>query len=241
MKMSVIVPAYNEEKLIECSLQCIRRAAMAFSRVGWEHEIVVCDNNSTDRTAEVADRHGARVVFEPVNQIARARNAGASVAKGDWLLFVDADSYPSIELFAEVRAQIESGSCIGGGATLALDQPARWTFGLVGVWNSLSRIRRWMAGSFVFCEAGAFRELGGFSRELFVAEEIDFSQRLKALGKARRQKVVILHRHPLTTSARKMHLYSWREHLNFAVRMLHGPQRTFRDREACAPWYGGRR
>ena len=49
---------------------------------------------------------GATVVFEPVNQIARARNTGAAAATGDWLIFVDADSRPSAELFADVQEAI---------------------------------------------------------------------------------------------------------------------------------------
>jgi hypothetical protein len=63
---------------------------------------------------------GACLVFEPINQISRARNAGAGAAKGHWFVFVDADSFPSVELFAEVATQIEIGQCIGGGATAEL-------------------------------------------------------------------------------------------------------------------------
>ena len=138
-------------------------------------------------------------MFEPVNQISRARNAGAAVANGQWLVFVDADSFPSVELFAEMLVHIQSGRCIGGGATVELDQPARWAIGLLCVWSWLSRWRRWMAGSFIFCETRAFRHLGGFSQELFVAEEIDFSKRLNETAKRRGLQVIILHRHPLKT------------------------------------------
>jgi GT2 family glycosyltransferase len=163
------------------------------------------------------------------------------VAEGQWLVFVDADSFPSAELFAEVAAQIQSGQCIGGGVTVELDQSVRWATELTRVWNSLSRWRPWMAGSFIFCEARAFRELGGFSRELFVAEDIDFSKRLNQLSKMRRQQVIILHSHPLKTSARKIHLYSLREHLQFLLRSFLGLGKTFKNRKACTAWYDGRR
>jgi glycosyltransferase involved in cell wall biosynthesis len=83
MKISVVVPAFNEEKFIARSLRKIKAAADAFSSLGWETEIIVCDNNSTDRTAEKALAAGAIMVFEPVNQISRARNKGASAASGD--------------------------------------------------------------------------------------------------------------------------------------------------------------
>jgi len=241
VKISIVVPAFNEEKLIERSLQSIRSAATAFSHVGWEHETIVCDNNSSDRTGELATAQGARVLFEPVNQISRARNAGAAAANGQWLVFVDADSFPSAELFAEMVVQIQTGRCIGGGATVELDQPARWAIGLTCLWGYLSRWQRWMAGSFIFCEARAFRNLNGFSRELFVAEEIDFSKRLNELAKSRGKQVIILYRHPLKTSARKVHLYSLREYFFFLLRSLLRLGSTFKDREACGPWYDGRR
>lgn len=236
-----MVPAFNEEKLIEHSLKSIRNAAITFSEIGWEHEIIVCDNNSSDRTGELAKALGARVIFEPVNQISRARNTGAAAASGQWLVFVDADSYPSAEMFAEMVVQIESGRCIGGGATVEFDQASRWAIGVICVWNWLSRWQRWMAGSFIFCEARAFQDLGGFSQELFVAEEIDFSKRLNDLAKSLGRQVVILHRHPIKTSARKIHLYSSREHIFFLLRSLLGLGRTFKDRAACGPWYDGRR
>src|SRR5271170_7819256 len=122
MRISVIVPAFNEEKLIAASLQVIGAAMNSFSQRGWTSEIIVCDNNSTDSTAALARAAGATVVFEPVNQIARARNAGAAAATGDWLVFVDADSHPSAELFADVAEQIKTGRCLAGGSTVRLDE-----------------------------------------------------------------------------------------------------------------------
>ena len=241
MKISIVVPAFNEEKLIVRSLQSIRLAATAFLQIGWEYEIIVCDNNSSDQTGEFARAQGAHVLFEAVNQISRARNAGAAAANGDWLVFIDADSFPSSELFAEMAALMQTGRCIGGGATVELDPPVRWAIGIIGLWNCLSRWQRWMAGSFIFCEARAFRQLGGFSRELFVAEEIDFSKRLNELARLRGQQVSILHQQPLKTSARKIHLYSGREYIWFLLRSFLGLGRTFKDREACGPWYDGRR
>src|SRR6266705_1874053 len=87
MKISVVVPAFNEERLLPGSLGSIRAAMEGFDRLGWTSELIVCDNNSTDRTAEIAKGAGAQVVFEPVNQIGRARNTGAARAGGDWIFF----------------------------------------------------------------------------------------------------------------------------------------------------------
>src|SRR6516225_4395542 len=102
MRISIIIPAFNEERLIASTLASLQEGMEELSRRGFENELIVCDNNSTDRTAEIARSAGAKVVFEPINQIARARNRGAAAATGDWLIFVDADSHPSAELFADV-------------------------------------------------------------------------------------------------------------------------------------------
>jgi len=88
-----------EEKCLGETLGQIKSASDVLTQFGWETELIVCDNNSNDRTGEIARAAGATVVFEPVNQIARARNYGASVATGDWMVFIDADSHPDTGLF----------------------------------------------------------------------------------------------------------------------------------------------
>ena len=241
VKISIVVPAFNEERLLGGSLAQIKSAAGAFSKIGWETELIVCDNNSTDRTAEIARAAGATVVFEPINQIARARNSGAAAAAGGWLVFVDADSHPSAELFSDVAEQINSGNCLAGGATMQLDE----TYFVAGIitrlWNLTSRWKKFLAGAFIFCEADAFRKLGGFSNELFCAEELELSQRLKKLAREQGRGIVVLHRHPLVTSARKMRLYSPWNHLWFLFRAIFDTRRAMGSRESAHMWYDGRR
>ncbi len=203
--------------------------------------MIVCDNNSTDRTAEIARSAGALVVFEPVNQIARARNTGAAAACGDWLLFIDADSHPEPALFVEVAERIDSGRVLGGGVTIRLDN-GRWTARMVTtMWNLVSRTGKLMAGSFIFVEAAAFRQIGGFSHDWFAAEELDLCRRLKKLARKTKRRIVILHRHPLQTSARKADLYSPWETLWMLARVVLTGGRSLRSRETTHLWYDGRR
>jgi glycosyltransferase involved in cell wall biosynthesis len=241
VKISVIVPAFNEERLLPDSLGRIQDAIRAFTDAGWDSELIVCDNNSTDRTAEIARAAGARVVFEPINQIARARNAGASVATGDWLVFVDADSFPDIRLFRDVVDAIGSGRVLAGGATVRVDTPTRAARAVVAWWNLTSRLARWAAGSFIFCDAIAFRRIGGFGQEWFAAEEIDLFRRLKREARRTGRRIVILTRHPLVTSGRKARLYTFRDALRFHYRVLITGGRALRSPEDAFLWYDGRR
>lgn len=91
MKLSVLIPAFNEEKRIGTCIRSVHAALSANARPELQTEIIVADNNSKDATPQIARQEGAHVVFEPVNQISRARNPGARAATGDWLLFLDAD------------------------------------------------------------------------------------------------------------------------------------------------------
>lgn len=207
-------------------------------------ENVVCPrfaDNSTDRTAAIARAAGARVVFEPVNQIGRARNTGAAGASGDWIFFVDADTRPTAELFSEAADTIAAGRCLAGGSTVAYEDPYPGVALAVGIWNAMSRITRWAAGSFIFCEAAAFRETGGFSEELYASEEIDLFRRLKRMARRDRRTIVILHRHPQLSSDRKLRLYGWRRLFRFMLKTVVSRGRTLRSREDCFAWYDGKR
>jgi len=242
VRISIVLPAFNEEKLIGTSLQAVHAARAAFNIVGWESVVIVCDNNSTDRTAEIARAAGATVIFEPVNQIARARNTGARAAAGDWLIFVDADSQPSSELFADVAEVIRGGQHLAGGSTMRLENAPWWAAPFVHAWTTLSRWQHWAAGSFIFVSREAFQAVGGFDQALYASEEIDLSQRLNRLAQSRQlRSMIILHRHPLLTSARKAHLYTPWEHLRFMAKAAFSLGHSLGRRDDCPIWYDGRR
>jgi glycosyltransferase involved in cell wall biosynthesis len=242
MRVSVVLPAFNEEKLLPAALAAVKAAASAFTARGWEWECVVCDNNSTDVTSAVARAAGATVVFEPVNQIGRARDAGARVATGEWLVFIDADSTPSAELFASIATRIAEGRALGGGSTVELEPGTpRFARFVCGLWNLWSRLAGWAAGSCVWVEAAAFRTVGGFGTEYYAGEEVFLSRRLKSLARRSGRRFVILADHPLRTSSRKLKLYTLTEGGRFFFRMLFTAGRAAKRPENCEIWYDGRR
>ncbi len=253
MRLSVVIPAYNEEKLIAGTIAGVRESLRGAGLGEGEFEIIVCDNASSDATAALAAEAGARVVFEPERQIARARNVGASRARAPWLLFLDADSWPDAALMGELVTAIgdyggdyggDAGGddrVVAGGCTMRMEGvPHTIGVGLC-VWNLISRLCRWAAGAFIFCRTDAFRAIGGFGLAFYVAEEIDFSRRIKRWGASRGLRFRILHRYPLLTSGRKGALYSQREIWSVMFSMLRHPRRFFRDRQLLYLWYDGRR
>jgi glycosyltransferase involved in cell wall biosynthesis len=241
MMLSVVIPAFNEERLLPATLTALRESLKPLNAAGWQTEIIVCDNNSTDATARIAAEAGAIVVFEPVNMIARARNAGAAAARGDWILFLDADSTPSPELIADVAHHIGSGRVFAGGSTVRMDSGPFPVHFAAASWNLTSRIARWPAGSFIFVDAAVFRDVGGFATTQYVGEEIELARRLKRSPLRRGRRLIILSQHPLITSARKLRLYRPGEFLRFFLRAVLRPRHTTTSREACDIWYDGRR
>ena len=82
--ISIVIPAYNEERYLPILLDCIKKQTYK------NHEIIVADANSTDSTRQIAKKYGCKVVKGGMPGI--GRNNGAKAAKGEMLLFLDADS-----------------------------------------------------------------------------------------------------------------------------------------------------
>lgn len=237
MKVSIILPAFNEEKILPATLAAVNRARTAFQWLKWEHEVILVDNNSTDGTARIGEKYGAKVVFEPVNQISRARNRGAAAATGEWLIFIDADSFPTRNLFFRVSEEMEEADIVGGGLALRLDDsPGVGHLG-VRIWNAISSTMTWAAGSFIFIRSDAFRAIGGFSGDLFFAEELHLSEKLNSYARARNQKMVIIRDQALLTSGRKFRKYSIFTHLGLLFRLFLSGGKMIKDREQCGFWY----
>jgi glycosyltransferase involved in cell wall biosynthesis len=230
--ISFIVPAHNEEQLLGSTLQTLRGAADA---AGEPYEVIVVDDASQDRTAEIGRSAGARVERVNFRQISRTRNAGASVARGDRLIFVDADTFVSEALIRASLAALDAGA-VAGGATLRMDgNVPRWARGLVTATAAVMRRKNWFAGCYVFCTRAAFGASGGFDETLFASEEIALSKTMQRLGR------VVLLDEPVVTSGRKARSHSiWDLVVLFTMFAFRG-QRILRSRRDLDLWYGKRR
>lgn len=206
--ISILIPAYNEEKFISQTIDSIHHS---FSQVDFHsYEIIVCDNNSNDATADIAHSKGVIVVFESHHQIAKARNTAAQIAKGNWLIFIDADTLLNAELLKETIQVFKSGQIGAGGAALKFDaEKLPWMIQLwLGLWNWISITFKLAAGSYLYCYREAWFDIGGFDERMYVAEELRFSRKLKSWCRNKGLQFKILGRTPIVTSSRKMKWYT---------------------------------
>jgi len=234
---SFVVPAFNEESHLDITLTALEKCMEG--QAGHRGEIVVVDNNSSDRTAEIAKARGVRVVFEPYNQISKARNQGAAQSKGENLFFVDADTTVSPDLFRDALNLMKGGTCGGGGSVLSFDRKNGswfWRYLVPSFWNWVSRNLRLAAGSFLFCRRDFFLECGGFSEKVYAGEEIFFSRQLKKLCKKESVGFVILEDNPVITSSRKLNWFSNWQLLCLTLVVLCIPF-AIRSRRLCSFWY----
>ena len=231
---SIIIPAYDEQEWLPATLDELQTAMKAIDITG---EIIVADNNSQDRTAAIAREHGAIVVFEPMNQISRARNAGAKAAKGRYLIFLDADTILSATLLQKTLDNLSSGACCGGGAKVVYEGELPGVVrGATEVWNFFSVKFGMAAGCFIYCLKEAFDAVGGFSQNVYASEEIWFSWKLRAWGKQRHMDFRIINNPPLITSSRKLKWFSLHGIFGMFMIFCFFPF-AVRFRPLCRLWY----
>lgn len=238
--ISVIIPAYNEADYIEDTLTSAKAAA---SQYAGPVEIIVVDNNSTDKTGEIAYALGATVVFEPKNQIARARNAGAAVASGDYLVFLDADTCIEGDILSKVGGDLATGKIIGGGAWVEPDSRGPGRFLLKYLINFLLMLENVSVGPFLYCEREVFLKIGGFDEEFYAAEEFVLAKRMKAEGRKLNKKWKIIKHdkgHRIVTSSRRLGKFGGLEMVFRNAHLLWKSEKKLRQKDQCSFWYGAR-
>ena len=199
---SVVIPAYNEEKFLPDTLKYLNEVMYTVEHNG---EIIVVDNNSTDGTSEVAAEYGARVVFEPHNQISRARNTGAINSNGKYIIFLDADTHISPQLFSKAMQMLMNNGYCGGGVLVSSGiENNKIVNSIYGLVNLVCRGLKVAPGCFIFCTREGFNAIGGFNETFYAAEEVWFSNALRVWGKKHGMKFKIIENPKIKSSPRKM-------------------------------------
>jgi len=202
--ISVIVPAYNAERVLPLCLEGLKASAVA------PCEIIVVDDASTDRTAQIAEEYGARVLRMSLQSgPGAARNRAAEVAAGEILLFVDSDVVVKPDIIGRIAADLALGSEYAAVFGSYDEEPAERNF--LSQYKNLQHYFVHQLGNeeaatfWAGCGAvlrDVFLELGGFDLERYPIpsiEDIELGYRLRAAG----------HRILLDKSVKAKHLKRW--------------------------------
>ncbi len=209
--ISIVIPTLNEEKVIEKTLTRL------LSYPG-EKEIIVSDGGSTDQTVAIAQKLADMVVVHHGTMrqtIAAGRNAGAAIAHGDYVIFLDADVmipepsdfFPSlVEIFNKDARLVACTTALKVLPTLEtltdkiILTIMNWSYFIL---NNIFQIGA-ASGEVQCIRSEAFRQIGGFNEAIVVAEDQDMFQRLRRVGKTRFEPSLIAYH-----TGRRMHIVGW--------------------------------
>lgn len=234
-RISIIIPAYNEEKYIGTTLESVEKAKKVYEK---DVEVIVVNNNSTDATEKIAKSFGAKVVFEEERRIASVRNKGASVANGDILAFLDADSTITPNMFALVDEVMSSGKYIGGGTDVKLDRTSLGIFCTYCITKFPFEYILGIMVGLIFIEKKTFQELGGFDESLYCAEDSKFVLDLKSYAKKKGKKFKVITSAYVTSSARSFDKHGDWYYFKLLHKFLLHPWEVTKDKDFCKRfWY----
>ena len=198
-KLSVIIPARNEENYLPSCLKAIESARL---EAGIEVEVIVVLNRCTDNTEKIARDFGAITLKDDSKNLSIIRNKGCQTATSEILVTVDADSLVSKNMFKKIIKVMETGKYVGGGVFLKTE---RLSLGILMTGVLLLPIVlywRISAGLFFFSKQ-AYDAVGGFNEKKSSAEDIFFAIDLKKYAKTQKMKYANLFSASITTSCRK--------------------------------------
>ncbi len=201
MKISVVIPAYNEENYLPATLEKIRAG---LANADFEAETIVVDNESTDKTRLIAESFGAKVFTETEHNIAKVRNTGAKNATGSVLIFVDADTLVPVELFQKIADQMKDEKCFGGAVAVDYEPFKRkWMKYYLRGGELWQTVFNWKQGATQFCRKPVFQTIGGYDETIFMSEDVQFYRRLAKYAKRKDGYLLFVEEPRVITSARR--------------------------------------
>jgi glycosyltransferase involved in cell wall biosynthesis len=229
IKFSIVIPAYNEEKLIRRCLDSILAASAPYKG---QVEVIVVLNRCTDRTEEIALSYNCVITKEDTKNMSKIRNAGAKIARGEILITIDADNWITDNMLTEIDKKLMTGKYIGGGVKM---KPERLSLSLIAtilVFIPFFARYRWVSAGLFWCYKKDFEAINGFNENLRMAEDLDYGLRLKKWGHKCGKKYTTVSRAHMITSTRKADIHGdWMlfKHPKWLLGVLKGNVEKFAD------------
>lgn len=175
--LSIIIPTLNEEKYLPGLLEEIKKQNLS------DYEIIVADAGSKDKTVEIAKEYGCQIV--PGGLPSKGRNEGAKVAKGNLILFLDADiiSLPP-SFFEDILEEFEKRKLTIASCCLSTDGKIidKIAYGSYNLWAKLTEKIWPKAVNVALVSKEAHQKVNGFDETIKLAEDFDYAQRISKIG-----------------------------------------------------------
>lgn len=176
MKISIVIPTLNEAHALD-------RILGDLSAWPDNAELIVSDGGSTDATVSIATQHGARVICGTPGRGQQLRR-GASVAMGEVILFLHADTHLATGALEAVRMVLTEPNIVGGNFRLIFDGPTSFATWLTGFYAWIRRHGFYYGDSVIFVRREIYDAIGGI-RPIALMEDFDFIRRMERFGRTR--------------------------------------------------------
>lgn len=175
--ISIIIPAHNEEEFLPGTLEALARQNYP------RYETIVVANGCTDRTAEVVQGRCTRFYDLKERGLGPARNMGAAKARGDLLLFLDADTILEPDALAEIGRKFKRRHAMG--TIKGVPDSKKLSYKVIYfVKNGIHAAHLHHGSSgVILCWKDYFDAVGGFNNELYLRENSDLMKKLRSFGK----------------------------------------------------------
>ena len=177
--ISIIIPTYNEERYLPRLLNCIKKQSYK------DYEIIVADANSRDKTRLIAKKYGCRIVKGGIPSV--GRNNGAKMAKGDIVVFLDADTQLDKNFIQNAMTEAKKRNfSIASCHLMPLSENIidKIFFNIFNIWASAMQFFYPNAsGAMILCKREIYKKVGGFDETIKFAEDMDYVKRCAKIGK----------------------------------------------------------
>lgn len=203
MMISVVIPTLNEEDRLPFTLKCLRNQDFS-----GKYEIIVADSCSVDNTVRIARKYADKVVIDRRGGVSAGRNAGAKAARGEILVFLDADTYVLPNFLSTIHKHFKDKDLVG--LQIALMPTSFKYIKWYAIHSPFHRISFelnfpiFTCGSAFACRRRAFFEVGGFNEKLRLGEDTELAMRLVKYAKERGKYVGYTSETFVITSSRRL-------------------------------------
>ncbi len=182
--VSVVVPAFNEEHHIG---RCV--ASLQKQDFGKPYEVIVVDNNSTDKTTHIARQHGAHVIHERKKGRGAARQAGFANARGEYIFSTDADSVVPTNWVRQLYEALVGGNYVAITGPMEINELSQFTQWFVNTMQPLAvKVTKLFFGYMILSgfnfgiRKDIFDKSGGFNTQLNAMEDVELAKSVEKLG-----------------------------------------------------------
>ena len=202
LTFSVVIPAYNEEKVISACLI----AMLAQDYPASAYEVIVVDNASSDHTADVVRTEfpQVRLVQEGRQGIAYARMAGIRAANNEIIAATDADTLVPPQWLSRMAARYADRRIVAVGGTLIYSGGKMWLEKAADGINRSYQLVRHLPGANISFRKSAYEACGGYSPEINVGDDYYISRQLARVGR-----LAFQNDNTVITSARRFNTRNW--------------------------------